>query len=91
MATHIKKILEEFLKEERQKSQEWERLKQIIDENLDEGIKKHIRPDKVYRNILFFFSDSSIVSYEFNLKKNKLLAAVRETFPDINDIKMKVR
>jgi hypothetical protein len=90
MAIHIKKLLDKFIKEKQADAEYWQRVKQIFDSVLEENLKPHIRPEKICKNTLFVCSDSSSVSYEFNLNKNKVLKTIKQEFPDIKDIKIRL-
>jgi hypothetical protein len=86
MATHIKELLDKFLQEKKKERDETQKLQRVIDENLDTQLAKHVTLKKVYKNKLFFCTDTSSVVYEFNLKKNALFKAVQKEFPNIEDI-----
>ena len=90
MATHIKKIIENFIKEKKTDIKEKEKIRQIVDSVLDKKLKKDISLKTIYKNKLIFSSSSSHFSYEFSLKKGELLEALRKEFPQIEDIKIKV-
>ena len=88
MATHIKKLLDKFLKSKKKGVEDWSRIEQIVEEALDENLRKHLHPEKIHKNTLIVCSDSSSVSYEFNLKKDRILEAVKKEFAYIEDIKI---
>jgi hypothetical protein len=88
MATHIKALVKDFLKNQEQEINYRARLKSIVEANIDKKLKKHVYLKKVYKNKLIFVSAGSSFSYVFNLGKDKLLKAVREQFPEIEDVKI---
>ena len=88
MAIHIKALVKDFLKNQEQEISYRARLKSIVEANIDKKLKKHVYLKKVYKNKLIFVSESSSFSYVFNLGKDKLLKAVREQFPEIEDAKI---
>ncbi len=90
MATHIKNIISQFLKEKKSEAQSAGKIEKIIEEKLGDDLIKHVKLQKIYRQNLFFCSDSSSASYEFKLRKEALLAAVKKEFPDIKGAKIKI-
>jgi hypothetical protein len=90
MATHIKYIIKKFLKEQKKASREQERIKKIINGNLNRALAKNIVVEGVHRNILFVRSDSSSFAYDFNLKKKGLLEALQKELPCLKDVKIKI-
>ncbi|MDP2924398.1 MAG: hypothetical protein Q8O30_11890 [Candidatus Omnitrophota bacterium] len=90
MATHIKTIVHDFLKNKKQEINHKERIRKIIETNIDKKLKKNIYLKGVYKNKLILGSQGSSFSYVFNLKKDKLLKAVQEEFPEIEDMKITI-
>ena len=90
MATHIKSIIEEFLKEKKAEAKSTGKIERIVEENLGENLKKHVRLQRIYKKNLYFRSDSSSASYEFRLRREVLLKAVKKEFPDIEGVKIKI-
>lgn len=90
MATHIKNILNQFLKEKRAEAKSAGKIEKIIEENLGADLTRHIKLRRVYKKNLIFCSDSSSASYEFGLRKEALLKAVKRDFPDIEGAKIKI-
>jgi len=90
VATHIKNIIEQFLKDKKAEAKSTGKIEKIIEENLGENLKKHIRLQRIYKKNLIFSSDSSSASYEFKLRREILLKAVKKEFPDIEGAKIKI-
>jgi hypothetical protein len=90
VATHIKNIINQFLREKKSEAKSADKIEKIIEENLGANLKKHIRLQKIYKKNLIFCSDSSSASYEFGLRKDILLKAVKKEFPDIEGAKIKI-
>jgi hypothetical protein len=90
VATHIKNIISQFLREKKSEAKSADKIEKIVEENLGENLKKHIRLQKIYKKNLIFCSDSSSASYEFGLRKDTLLKAVKKEFPDIEGTKIKI-
>tara|TARA_B100000315_G_C14422023_1_gene516026 strand:+ start:156 stop:431 length:276 start_codon:yes stop_codon:yes gene_type:complete len=89
MATHIKQIIGKFLKKGKKRTQYQQKIKKSIEEFLGEETKKHIQLVRIYKNYLVFRSDASSFTYDFNLKKETLLAEIKKSFPEIEGIKIK--
>lgn len=90
MATHIKNIISQFLKEKKAEAKSTGKIEKIIEESLGAGLKKHVKLQRIYRKNLIFCSDSSSANYEFGLRKETLLKAVRKEFPGIEGAKIKI-
>lgn len=90
MTTHIKEILGGFLKEKRKDVKRKEEIEEIVEKIIDKKLKKHVQLKRIYKNSLIFYSESSNYSFEFYLKKEQLLEKIKEKFPYIEDIKVKV-
>lgn len=90
MDTHIRIIIKDFLREKEKEFKEKEKLEKILATNLGRELRKYVHLGKIYRNKLVFYTNTSSSGFDFNLKKNDLLEAVRKEFPQIEDIKIKV-
>jgi len=91
MATHIKTLIECFLGKKEKDLREKDQLNKILDKILDKETKKHIHPQGVKKNILFFKSDSSAFTYNFNLYKNQILKEVEKVWAEVKEIKVELR
>jgi len=91
MATHIKPLIEHFFKKKQKDLKKQDQLKEILDRFLDQETKKHIYPEEVKKNTLFFKSDSSAFTYTFNLYKNKILEEAKKVWPEINKIRVELK
>ncbi|MDD4955283.1 MAG: DciA family protein [Candidatus Omnitrophica bacterium] len=90
MATHIKSIINQFLKEKKKEAKNTVKIEKIIEENLGADLIRHIRLQRIHNKNLVFRSDSSGASYELGLRKEALLKAVKKDFPDIEGVKIKI-
>jgi hypothetical protein len=90
MATHIKDIIEDFLKQKAAQTTETEKINRIIGGIMETQLKKHIRFNGVKDKKLVFSSNVSSARYDFNLKKDTVLRAVQKEFPHIEGITMKM-
>jgi hypothetical protein len=90
MATHIRKIIQNFLKTAKSDIQTKTRIQKLVNTCLDKKLKKHTYFKGIYKNKIILGSESSSASYVFNLKKQKLLKAIQKEFPQIEDIKVNI-
>lgn len=90
VAIHIKNIIDQFLEEKKAEAKSTGKIEKIIEENLGVDLKKHVRLQRIYKKNLIFCSDSSSASYEFRLRREILLKAVKKEFPDIEGMKIKI-
>lgn len=90
MATHIKKVVDEFLAKKKEEYKQQERIQQIVSRFLDSEAQEGIEIKGIFRKEIVFKSASSSHSYSFRLKKEKILAGVREEFPWIKDIRIEI-
>lgn len=91
MAIHIKHLVKDFIKESYKKKNFYNDVEKIIKDVLDEKILKYIKSKRIYKNRLIFYCDNSSTLYEFNLKKNFLIDAIKKKFQNIEDIKIKIK
>ena len=82
-AIDYKKQLEEEHKEQ-------EKIQQIVSRFLDSEVQKGICFKGISKKEIVFKSTSSSLSYDFRLKKNKILAGIKEEFPRIKDIRIEI-
>jgi len=90
MATHIKNIIEDFLRQKANQTSEVDKIHTIVDNIMEAQLKKHIRFNGVHDKKLVFSSNVSSARYNFNLKKNSVLRAVQKEFPHIEGITMRM-
>lgn len=57
---------------------------------LDEQEKKHVRLSGLKSGVLYVNVDSSVWLYQMKLKKFQILSRIREFFPDIQNIYIKI-
>lgn len=90
MAIHIKDLVDKFLAQKKEEYKEQEKIQQIVNRFLDPDSQEGICFKGVFKNELIFKSTSSSLSYDFKLKKDKILAGIREEFPRIKDIRIEI-
>ena len=90
MATHIKDLVDKFLAKKKEENKEQERIQQIVGRFLDSEAQKGICFKGIFKKDAVFKSASSSHSYNFRLKKDKILAGIKEEFPLIKDIKVEI-
>lgn len=66
------------------------RVEEIVNNGLGQKVGKYIHLKRIYKKKLFFSADTSSAIYEFGLKENELLEAVRKEFPEIEGVKIKI-
>lgn len=90
MATHIKKIIKNFLKTTESNICSQNKIEKIVNNHLDRELKKHTQFKGIYKNKIIIESQSSSARYIFNLKKQNLLRAIQKEYPQIEDIKVTI-
>jgi hypothetical protein len=86
MATHIKSLIDDFLKKQAGQNKTRERLEYLLGLNLMRPLKKHTRLAGIYKNKLLLHTDCASYGYELKIRKQKLLKDVQREFPQIQDI-----
>jgi hypothetical protein len=90
VTTHIKNIINQFLKEKKSEARHADKVVRIVEENLGAELIRHIKLQRIDKKNLIFSSDSSAATYEFGLRKENLLKAVRKEFPNIEGVKIRI-
>ncbi len=90
MATHIKDLVDKFLAKKKEEHKEQERIQQIVNRFLDPEAQEGICFKGVFKKEIIFKSSSSSLSYDFGLKKDKILEGIKEEFPQIKGIKIEI-
>ena len=90
MTTHIKSLLNKFLEKKKEDFRHQEKVQQIINRFFKTGAREGIYLKGISGNELIFKADSSSLSYDFGLKKGKILKEIREEFPQIREIKVEI-
>jgi len=90
MAIHIKDLIDEFLGRKKKEGQNQERIQQTINQFLSQEGQENIYLKGVLRGDVILGAKSSSCSYDFRLKKNKILAEVQKEFPQIKNIKVEL-
>ncbi len=90
MATHIKDLVEKFLTEKKEEHKERERVQQIVNKFLNSETQEGISIKGIFKKEIIFKSTSSSLSYNFRLKKDKILRGIRKEFPRIKDIRIEI-
>jgi len=86
---HIKKLINDFVKDIKKGKRRKEKITSLVEELLDINTRKHIKSYRVYKDILTIYVDSSIWGYQINLWKNKLLKKLKEEV-GITDLKVRL-
>lgn len=88
MATHIKFLVEGFLKKRKKEGARQERIEDIVSCFLDDEAGKYIYLKKITGAEVVFYSGSSNFTYDLKLKREKLLKEIQKEFPEIKKIKI---
>ena len=91
MSVHIKDILNEFIKKRKKGSKTQGRIEEILRKVLGENLLGHITIQGVYKKKLVFNLSNSAVQYEVGLKKKELHIALKEKFPNLEEIQLKIK
>jgi len=91
MATHIKDILGDFFKNSQDFVEKRRKFDMIVAPYLQGGLKGNITFSGVEKDTMIFNSKASSFSYEFNLRKERLLKDVQQEFPHIVNVKITVK
>lgn len=89
MATPLKNIIADFLKTKAGQVKDQEKITALINEHLNDELKKHIHVRGVLNTSLLCQSDSSAATYTFGLEKKKILGHLQKEFPEIQAIQIK--
>ncbi len=90
MATHIKDLVGKFLAEKKEEYKEQDKIQQIVGRFLDSEAQEGISFKGILKSEIIFKSTSSSLSYDFRLKKDKILEGIKKEFPRIKDIRMEI-
>jgi len=91
MATHIKFLVEGFLRKRKKENKKQARIEQIINEFLGGETKEYIHLKKIAKTEIILLSEQPSFSYDFNLKKKQLLEKIKKEFPDIEKIRLTIK
>lgn len=86
MATHIKDILGEFLKQKKNRVSQQQEIETIVNKLLTQELKTHVYLKTMVEGRIVFHSDSSGATYNLNLIKEKLLTEIKRQFPEVQKI-----
>jgi len=86
VATHIRYIINKFLEEKYNNATIKQQIREKIYTILDKKLHPHIDIGKIYKNKLFLYTDCSLVNYEINLLRDKILEEVKIIKKDIDQI-----
>ncbi|MCM8773228.1 MAG: DUF721 domain-containing protein [Candidatus Omnitrophica bacterium] len=90
MTVPIKNIIKDFLINKEKELLEKENIRGLFKDLLDKNIKQHLLDIKLYKKNLILTVDSSVVKFQLNLLKEKILNKIKEKIPYIEKIKIKL-
>jgi hypothetical protein len=91
MATHIKELLGEFLKEKQQEFQIKEKIEVICNRVFGAGLSGQVKVEKIEKTRITFSCPASEYKYEINLNKDKIIKQIQKDFPEIKEIRIRIR
>ncbi|NQT28288.1 MAG: hypothetical protein HQ570_01680 [Candidatus Omnitrophica bacterium] len=90
MATHIKQLVDKFLAKKKEEYKEQERIQQIVSRFLDFQDQEGVCFKGIFNKEIVLKSTASSFSYDFRLKKDKILIEIKKEFPQIKDIRIEI-
>jgi hypothetical protein len=91
MSTHIKDILDEFIKKRKGKKESQDKVEETLNNILGGKLSKGVTIKGIYKNKIILNLNNSAVQYEVGLKKNELHMALREKFPGLKEIQLQIK
>ena len=91
MSTHIKDILSEFIEKGREKGKTQGKIEEVLRTVLGENLLEHIVIKGIYKKKLVFSLNNSAAQYEVGLKKKELHIALKEKFPNLEEIQLRIK
>lgn len=91
MSVHIKEILTEFIKKKGKGNETQGRIEEVLRKVLGENLLGHISIQGIYKKKLVFNLRNSAVQYEVGLKKKELHTALKEKFPNLEEIQLRIK
>lgn len=88
MVERIGKIIFQILNK-KEKSVNTE-IKRFTEQILNADNKKHFSVKQIKKGIIFCVTDSSVWQYDFYLRKTEALKTIKNRYPQIKDIKVKI-
>ena len=90
MAIHIKDLVDKFLAKKKEEFKDQEKIHQIISKFMNPAAREGIYFKGIFKKEVVFKSTSSSFRYDFGLKKDKILAGIKEVFPQIKNIRVEI-
>lgn len=91
MSTHIKDILNEFIKKGKANKETQSKIEEALNNILGGKFLEHITIKGIYKKKIIFCLSNSTVQYEVGLKKNELEKALKKEFPELEEIQLKIQ
>lgn len=86
MATHIKQVLGEFLKQAEKRGEAHKLIQEAMGRVLDKQTRQYLHLQEVYRGRAVFLSKAAGATYNLELQKDKLLAEIQKALPEVNKL-----
>lgn len=91
MATHIKELLGEFLKGKQQEFKSKEKIEDISNRVLGAELSGQVRVEKIEKTRITFSCPAPEYKYELSLNREKLLGQIKKDFPEIKEMRIRLR
>ncbi|MFH1771679.1 MAG: hypothetical protein ABH872_02590 [Candidatus Omnitrophota bacterium] len=91
MSTELKKIIEDYLPKIKEKAQTSDKILKTAAKVLNRNLMPAVEFGGINKNCVLFICLTPAHLYECTLLKNDLLNVIRGDFPEINEIKLKLK
>lgn len=89
MATHIKHLITKFLTQYKYDTNTKENISEIVYSIIDKKLHPYVKLGKIYQNKVILYVDYSVVGYEVNLSKERIIRELNKIYPHIETIIVK--
>ncbi len=89
MATHIRQLLDDFLKQKEGHLTRQKKIERVIENFLTPAMKEQLSLKAIEGDRIMISSASSGAAYNFNLLKEEILQEIQKQFPQIKTISIK--
>ncbi len=91
MAEHIKILINEYIKKNKYKKKQYQKIKQTLKKDLNQKTINQTQVELKNNNKeIIFLLNSSSAAYQLKLNKDKIIKKIQKEIPAIQKIKIKV-
>jgi len=91
VATHIKHLIGKFLNQYKQNTNIKQEITRRVYAVINKKLQPHVKIGKLYKDKVVLYVDCSVVGYEVNLLKEKILEEVNKIHPNIKTVIIKTK